>query len=61
MKNIQNQDIHDSFRFLVFKFFFCLIQLSSTWFPRLNQATPGWRDIGGEAAMSQEFGTAVEA
>jgi len=25
------------------------------------EATPGWRDIGGEAAMSQEFGTAVEA
>lgn len=25
------------------------------------EATPGWRDIGGEAAMSQEFGVAVEA
>jgi len=25
------------------------------------EATPGWRDIGGEAAMSQEFGAAVEA
>ena len=26
-----------------------------------TEATPGWRDIGGEAAMSQEFGAAVEA